>query len=218
MNKLRLLLAAVAVLLVGVFGFGRPASAEGDISHAAHLCIEQLEAGESIDSCQKAPNPLLPETHEIIWGTFGFVVVMVGMWKFAVPAMKKTLDARAEKIEGDIAAAEAQRAEASQILEQYKAQLADARTESARVIEEARQTADTLKQQLQAQAQADIAELRQQAAADIEAAKAQAINDLRGEVATLAIGAAEQVVQRNLDQETNVALVEAYINQVGAKN
>jgi F0F1-type ATP synthase membrane subunit b/b' len=35
-------------------------------------------------------------------------------------------------------------------------------------------------------------------------------------VASLAIGAAEQVIGRNLDQETNVALVEAYINQVGA--
>jgi F0F1-type ATP synthase membrane subunit b/b' len=60
--------------------------------------------------------------------------------------------------------------------------------------------------------------MRTQAAADIEAAKAQAIADLRGEVATLAIGAAEQVVGRNLDQDTNVALVEAYINQVGAKS
>ena len=56
------------------------------------------------------------------------------------------------------------------------------------------------------------------AAADIEAAKVQAIADLRGEVAALAIGAAEQVVGRNLDQDTNAALVEAYINQVGANS
>src|SRR5690606_8694654 len=81
MTKLRLALVAAAVVLLGLLGFAGPASAEGDISHAAHLCIEQLEAGEDIDSCQKAPNPLLPETHEIIWGTFGFVVVLAGMWK-----------------------------------------------------------------------------------------------------------------------------------------
>ena len=218
MKNFRLLVAAVAILVIGLFGFGRPASAEGDITHAEHLCIQQLEAGKGIDSCQKAPNPLLPETHEIIWGTFGFAVVMFGMWKFALPSMKTTLDARAEKIRGDIESAETQKAEASQILTEYKAQLTDARNESARIIEEARQTADEMKQQLAVKAQADIAEMRSQAAIDIDSAKSQAIADLRGEVASLAIGAAEQIVQRNLDQETNVALVEAYINQVGAKN
>ena len=66
------------------------------------------------------------------------------------------------------------------------------------------------------QLEADIAEMRARAAADIESAKAQAIADLRGEVANLAIGAAEQVVERNLDRDTNVALIESYINQVGA--
>ena len=44
--------------------------------------------------------------------------------------------------------------------------------------------------------------MRERAAADIEAAKAQAIADLRGEVAALAIGAAEVVVGRNLDRDT----------------
>lgn len=218
MKNLRLLLAAAAILMIGLFGFGRPASAEGDLSHADTLCIEQLEAGEGIDSCQKAPNPLMPEIHEVIWGTFGFVVVMIGMWKYALPAMKTTLDARAEKIQGDLDSAETQKAEASTVLAEYKAQLTDAKNESARIIEEARQTADEMKQELAVKAQADIAEMRTQAAADIDSAKTQAIADLRGEVASLAIGAAEQIVQRNLDQETNVALVEAYINQVGAKN
>ncbi|NLD77869.1 MAG: F0F1 ATP synthase subunit B [Acidimicrobiales bacterium] len=218
MTKLRLALAAAAVVLLGLFGFAGTASAEGDISHAAHLCIEQLEAGKDIDSCQKAPNPLLPETHEIIWGTFGFAVVLFGMWKFALPAMKTTLDARAERIKGDLDAAEAQKAEAEGILSEYRTQLADARNESARIIEEARQSADEMKRELQARAESDIAELRTRAAADIEAAKTQAISDLRGEVTALAIGAAEQVVERNLDRDTNVALIESYINQVGANS
>ena len=98
----------------------------------------------------------------------------------------------------------------------YQAQLADAKQRVGRIIEEARQTADAMKRDLQAQAEADIAAMRQKAAADIEAAKAQAMADLRGEVATLAIGAAERVVEHNLDRETNKALVESYIDQVGA--
>ena len=110
----------------------------------------------------------------------------------------------------------AQKSVAEGILSEYRTQLADARNESSRIIEEARQTADELKRELQARAEADIAEMRTRAAADIEAAKVQAIADLRGEVTALAIGAAEQVVERNLDRDTNVALIESYINQVGA--
>lgn len=216
-RRLRLLLAAAVLVFAGSVGFAHPASAEGNVDHAVEECIKSMENANSIDvNCQKSPNPLLPETNEIIWGFVGFAIVFGFLFKVGYPAMKKGMDARTERIQGDLDAAEAQRTEAAGILEEYKAQLADARQESARIIEEARQAADSVRTDLQARAEADIAEMRQRAAADIESAKAQAIADLRGEVTALAIGAAEQVVGRNLDQETNVALVEAYINSVGA--
>lgn len=69
-----------------------------------------------------------------------------------------------------------------------------------------------------AEADAEIARLKEQAQADVEAAKAQAIADIRGEVATLAIGAAEQVVGQSLDRDANVALVEQFIDSVGTRS
>ena len=233
MRRFRLLLAAAAVVFVGLFGFARPgfaqtappegttptsaAPAEGELSHSAQECIEQIESANSIDvDCQKAPNPMVPEKNEVIWGFIGFAVVFgLITWK-GLPAIKAGMNARTERIQGDLDAAESQRTEADTLLVEYRAQLADARNESARIIEEARQAADDVKRTLAARAESDIAEMRSRATADIESAKVQAIADLRGEVANLAIGAAEQVVERNLDRETNVALVESFINQVGA--
>ena len=101
------------------------------------------------------------------------------------------------------------------ILSEYRTQLADARNESARIIEEARQSADEMKRELQGRAESDIAELRSRAAADIEAAKAQATADLRGELAQLAVGAASAVVNKNLDPEAQAQLIEDYISSVG---
>jgi F-type H+-transporting ATPase subunit b len=234
MRRIRLLLAVVAIGLFGSVVAAVPASAaelgddeeclvetyreqRGEEATAEQIAaLDDEELADLLMECHEAPNPLVPASYEVFWGTFGLAVVMFGMWKFALPAMRKTLDARADRIRTDLESAEAQRVEASTILAEYKAQLTDAKNESARIIEEARQTADEMKQQLAVKANEDIAAMRSQAAADMESAKAQAIADLRGEVAALAIGAAEQVVQRNLDQETNVALVEAYINQVGA--
>ena len=88
--------------------------------------------------------------------------------------------------------------------------------QAAAIIEEARKSADDVKANLVAKAEADVAEQRAKAAADIEAAKAQAVADLRGEVTNLAIGAAEQVVGQSLNDDSRRALVEAYIDQVGA--
>src|SRR5690349_14802574 len=218
MKRFKLLLLALGITVVAVLGTSNVASAEGDVPHASEECIHILEDGGTIDDCQAAPNPLVPPANELIWGGVAFVVVFAVLWKLGMPAIKAGMQARSDKIEGDLNAAEAQRTEASEILTQYQAQLADARTESARIIEEARQAADEVRTGLQAKAEADITELRTKALADIEAAKAQISDDLRREVTALAIGAAEQVVGKNLDQDTNVALVEAYINQVGANS
>lgn len=225
-----LLLAALALVFGSLLAFSTPAGAveetEGAcFTEAVKTAEDRFDEGseefdtfveEEVSTCRQAPSPILPELNEIIYGAIGFAIVFFFMWRFGLPAMRSSMNARTEKIRGDIEAAETQRAEADTLLSDYKAQLADARNESARIIEESRQTADQLRRDLQVQAEADVAELRQRAAADIEAAKEQAIADLRGEVAAIAIGAAERVVERNLDAETNTALVESYINQVGA--
>lgn len=217
MQRIRLLLAAAAIALLGFVVLAQPASAEGKLSHPVEECIKQLEEANSIDvTCQEAPKPLVPEKNEIIWGAIGFLVVFGFIWKAGLPAIKAGMNARTERIRSDLDAAESQRTEATGILSEYQAQLADARTQSARIIEEARQAADEVRRSLTVRAEADIADMRTRATADIESAKVQAIADLRGEVANLAIGAAEQVVERSLDRDTNVALVESFINQVGA--
>jgi F-type H+-transporting ATPase subunit b len=219
MRRLRLLLLAAFGLAL-VVGLARPAGAqeEGeDIGHAEEECIHILEAGGTIDDCQEAPNPLLPEVNEIIWGAVGFTVVFFFLAKFGLPPIKKAMNDRTERIRGDLQAAETQREEAEGVLAEYRAQLNDAKAEAGRIIEEARRAADQVKVDQEARLQAELAELRARAVTDIDAAKAQAMADLRGEVASLAIGAAETVVQRNLDPATQTQIVEEYINQVAAQ-
>lgn len=231
MRRIRLLLAAAAAVLA-IVAFASPASAEGEgadpveeviheaeengATHADAECIEILAHGGTIDECRAAPSPILPETNEIIWGAFGFLVVFGALYAKGYPAIKKTMNERTEKIRGDIAAAEATRAEADQVKAGYEAQLAEAKGEATRIIEEARQTADQLRTERVAALDAELVEIRQRAAAEAEAAKVQALAELRGEVASIAIGAAERVVEASLDTEANRALIDAYIDQVGA--
>ena len=181
-------------------------------------CIKLLEQGKKIDDCQKAPSPIMPATNELIWGTISFVVLFLLLYKFAWPALKTGLEARTERIRSDLDAADSAKSDAERILEEYRSQLGDARNESARIIEEARQAADALRRDQEQRLQTELAEMRERAAADIEAAKRQAIADLRGDVAELAIGAAEVIVQRSLDRETQARLVDNYIEQVSSRS
>jgi F-type H+-transporting ATPase subunit b len=223
----RLLLAALLALLLGLVGFTGSASAqegepeegteEPELSHETEECIHLLEDGGEPEDCHEAPSPILPEWNEVIWGALSFLVVFLLLAKFGFPAIKKGLQERADKIQADIDAAETAKAEATSKASEYEKKLADARSEAARIIEEARQDADAYRAEKRQAADAEIAQLKEQAQADVEASKAQAIGDLRGEVATLAIAAAEQVVGHSLDREANVALVEQFIDSVGAE-
>lgn len=180
----------------------------------AQECIDKLEAGGSIDDCQKAPSPILPAVNELIWGAVSFTTLFILLAKFAWPGLKKATAARTERIRADVDAADRAKAEAEHLLGEYRAQLLDAKSEAGRIIEEARQQADAIKRDQEQRLQAELAEMRNRAAADVEAAKSQAIADLRSEVAQIAVGAAELVVQKNLDPATQRQLVDSYIDQL----
>src|SRR5688500_17294408 len=84
-------------------------------------------------------NILVPHTSELIFGGVAFLIVFVALWRMLLPRIKKTLEDRADAIEGGLARAEEAQAEAAQTLAEYKEQLAEARHEAARLREEARQ-------------------------------------------------------------------------------
>ncbi len=215
--RIRLLIAAATIALAGVVATPTVAQAKpkGD---AEEECIKLLEDGKKIDDCQEAPSLILPETNEIIWGGLAFVVLLLVMWKYALPPVRNMMKQREDRIRDDLERAEQARTEAEGELANYRRQVADARNEAARIIEEARQSADEVKRQIQSQAEADAVEIRARAQEDIRLAAERAQADLQGRVADLSIELAEKIVERNLDRDTQLALVESYIGQVGNGN
>ncbi|MEX2659655.1 MAG: F0F1 ATP synthase subunit B [Acidimicrobiales bacterium] len=161
-------------------------------------------------------NPILPAVNELIWGTLAFLVLVVLMAKLAYPAVKQAMDDRTEHIRAAIDEADATKAQAQAVLVDYQRQVADAKGEAARIIEEARQTADSLKRDLTTRAEAEAAELRQRNNEQIASERARVMAELQGQVATLAIELAEKVVGGSLDQERSMRLIESYINEVGS--
>lgn len=163
----------------------------------------------------QSKNPILPSVPELVWGISSFLIVFLLMWKYAFPSVKKGMDARTDRIRDSLSSAEQAKNDAQTILEDYQRQLADAKNEANRIIEESRQTAEALRRDLTARAEADAAEIRTRATADIEAAKERAMEELRGQLTDLTIELAERVVKRNIDRESNARLIDDYISSIG---
>ena len=109
---------------------------------------------------------MTPEPNEIIWGSLAFLVLFgFFVWK-GIPAVKNMEKAREDRIRNDLESAERTRAEAETEKAQYDASLADSRNEAARIIEEARASADTVRRDLVARAEAEAAEIRDRAQAE----------------------------------------------------
>jgi F-type H+-transporting ATPase subunit b len=188
---------------------------EAGLDHEVVECVHQAAANNDTERCIESPSPILPASNEILWGSLSFIVLFVALWKFGIPAAKSMMDARTERIRADLDGADRARAEAETILADYQRQLAEARTEAGRIIEEARQQADQVRRDLTARAETEAAELRQRNADQVAGERDRVLGELRTQVGVLAIELAEKVVEGNLDQETNMRLIESYINSVG---
>jgi F-type H+-transporting ATPase subunit b len=159
-------------------------------------------------------NPILPDIAEILFGGLAFVIVFGALWKFAFPALGTMLAERAARIQGEMEKAEHTRVDADRVLADYKTQLAGAREESNRIIDEARKTADQLRRDIQAKAEQEAQATVARAQEEIRAERDRVFAELRGQVGDIAVELAGRVVGESLDKGTHARLIDEYIDQV----
>ena len=163
-------------------------------------------------------NPLIPTWPELIIGTICFVVVFGVLGKMLLPRIIKTLNEREDAIQGGINRADEAQAEAAQLLEQYRAQLADARQEAARIREEAREQGAAIIAELRERAEAEARRTTESAQAQIEAERQQALISLRAEVGSLSVELASRIVGESLaDQARQSRMVDRFLDGLSAQ-
>jgi F-type H+-transporting ATPase subunit b len=176
-----------------------------------------MQAEEHAEETSQAEH-LYPEPGELIVGLIAFLILFFFTWKWVLPRFRQVLDERGQKIQGEMEQAEATRSEAQQLLEQYRSQLAGAREESNRIIEEARATAEQLRRDLQAKAEEEAQATVARAQDEIRAERARTFQELRSQVGSIAVELAERVVGQSLDDRAHQRLIDEYIDQVAAGN
>jgi F-type H+-transporting ATPase subunit b len=156
---------------------------------------------------EASPSPVIPEWYDIIWSSVCFIIILVFFWKYVLPRVQKLLDERAEAIEGNIAKADEAQRKAEAALEEYTAQLADARTEAGRIRESAREDGKKIVAEAKEAALAEAARVTASAQSQIEAERQAALVSLRTDVGTLAIDLASGVIGESLSDDAKATAV-----------
>lgn len=169
----------------------------------------------SILAATEGENPLIPPVGDIIIGLIAFALILLVVWKFVAPRFEQVFQARRQAIEGGIERAEAMQAEARAALDQYRAQLAEARTEAAKIREEARADGQQILDELRAQAQEESARIVARGEEQLASARQQVVNELRGQLGTLAVELAGRVVGESLaDDARRRGTVDRFLDQL----
>src|SRR6476661_4479170 len=165
----------------------------------------------------EAHNPLIPAWGEIIVGLIAFAVVYFVFARFVAPRFEQVFRARREAIEGGIERAEAMQAEAQAALEQYRAQLAEARGEAAQIRDQARAEGQQILEELRTQAQEESARILARGEEQLAAQRQQVVNELRGQIGALAVELASKVVGESLaDDARRRGTVDRFLAELDA--
>jgi len=160
-----------------------------------------------------AQDPLIPTWPELIIGTVVFVIVFGVLARMLLPRIIKTLNEREDAIQGGINRADEAQAEAAQLLEQYRAQLSDARQEASRIRSEAQEQGAQIIAELRERAEAESRRITEAAQSQIEAERQQALISLRTEVGSLATELASRIVGESLtDQARQSRMVDRFLD------
>ena len=147
------------------------------------------------------PNPVLPIWQELVLGLIAFGVLYFVLWKYVFPRMEQTFKARVDAIEGGIKRAEERQAEANQLFEQYKQQLAEARNEAAVIRDRARADAEATREDMLRQAREERDRVVASGQEQLEQQRATLVRELRAEMGELAVDLASRIVGEALADE-----------------
>lgn len=151
----------------------------------------------------------------VIFAIINFCILVVGLTVFLYKPVCNMLDSRKEEVANNLNSAEEAKLEAQKLKDEYAAQLQNARSEAQDIINQAAKIGEQTKADIVSEAREEAARLTAKAQADIAREKTEALNEIRNEIADLAVLAAAKVVGKTIDVADHQNMVNDFVKEVG---
>jgi F-type H+-transporting ATPase subunit b len=150
----------------------------------------------------------------VLYQAINFIVLMVILGylfnKFLRPFMHK----RADEIKKAFESIEIQKKDIDVLKQSYADQIKDVKEKAKLEIDKAIDEGNRMREGIVAEAEKQSIALIDKAKIEIEQEKDKAVMEIRNEVGTLAILAAKQIIQKQMDEKTNRELVETFLEDI----
>ena len=152
----------------------------------------------------------------IIWNIVNILVLFLFMKKFLFKPVTAMMEKRTQTIQDSFDEAEAKKAEADRLKEQYEAEISTANAEAKRIIQASREKANQEYYKRLEELEDEKAKMIKEATAEFELERQNSIREAQQEIATMAVLAASRIIGKNIDINDNKQLFGDFVKEVGA--
>lgn len=150
----------------------------------------------------------------LIGELIAFVVFVLFCMKFVWPPIIGAIEARQQKIAEGLAASDRAEQDLRLAQEKAKQQLVEAKAQASALIDQAKKREAQIIEEAAVKAQAEREKILAQAKAEVEAERIRAKEDLRKQVAALAVAGAERILQRTIDDAAHSDILEKLVAEL----
>jgi F-type H+-transporting ATPase subunit b len=152
---------------------------------------------------------------EFIAELVGFVLMVLVIWRYVVPLLRNMIKSRQEAVQVQVDEAEAAAARYREAEARLESAIADARSEAARIRDDARADSSRIKEELTEQAGREVERIRQRGEEQLGSQRDQVVRRLRAELGGMSMDLAERlVVQRLSDEASRSASVDDFLDGI----
>ncbi|WP_348731635.1 F0F1 ATP synthase subunit B [Rheinheimera texasensis] len=150
----------------------------------------------------------------LIGELIAFLVFVLFCMKYVWPPIIGAIEARQQKIADGLAASDRAEQDLRLAQEKAKQQLVDAKAQASAVIDQAKKREAQIIEEAAVKAQAERDKILAQAKAEVEAERIRAKEELRKQVAALAVAGAERILQRSIDEAAHSDILDKLVAEL----
>jgi ATP synthase F0 subunit b len=152
---------------------------------------------------------------EFIAELVGFAVMVFVLWKYVLPLVGAMVKKRQDEVQRQVDEAEEATRKLEDAHSRFDNAIQRAEAEGARIRDDARADATQIREELKAQAEAEVERMLQRGREQLGADRDQAVRRLRAELGGASMELAERVVRNTLDDDrARGATVESFLSEI----
>ncbi|MEK7858881.1 MAG: F0F1 ATP synthase subunit B [Elusimicrobiota bacterium] len=157
---------------------------------------------------------LQPDTGLVIWTIVTFMALVFILKKVAWGPLLASIEEREARMKDERRRAEEARAAAEKIRAELEAEMAAVSAKSRELLAQATKDGEALRAALKSAAEADAQKIKDKTMAELSEEKERLVRDLRKEVASLSILAAEKLMRKSVDDGVQKTVLEGFFKDL----